>query len=129
MPNEFSTEVCEDANGIVIYVRGEIDMATAGRLRDAIEPHLGPDQTMVLDLSGVEFMDSQCFHVLLNARSTLTADGGSLVLRNPSQAARNLLTLVNAERFLIIETEERHAETLQSQHSHPLPKPPAPRRE
>ena len=112
MPNEFSTEVAEAADAIVIYVRGEIDMATAGRLRDAIEPHLGPDQTMVLDLSGVAFMDSQCFHVLLKARSTLTADGGSLILRNPSRAARNLLSRVNAERFLVIEEEDRQARTL-----------------
>jgi anti-anti-sigma factor len=109
MPSEFSTEVSEAADEIVIYVRGEIAMATAGRLRDAIEPHLGPDQSMVLDLSGVEFMDSQCFHVLLKARGALSADGGSLILRNPSRAARNLLSRVNAERFLVIEVEEREA--------------------
>ena len=33
----------------------EIDMATAGRLRDVIEPHMGPEQTIILDLSEVEF--------------------------------------------------------------------------
>jgi anti-anti-sigma factor len=122
MPNEFSTEVRENADAIVIYVRGEIDMATAGRLRDAIEPHLGPEQTMVLDLSGVEFMDSQCLHVLLKARSTMTADGGSLILRNPSQAARNLLSRVSAERFLVIEMEQPETHTLQSQPSDQLPR-------
>ena len=103
----FSTEVSESNGVIVIFVRGEIDMSTAGRLRDAIEPHLGPEQTMILDLSGVEFMDSQCFHVLLQARGTLTADGGSLVLRNPSRAARHLLDRVQAERFLQIEADAR----------------------
>ncbi|MEO5838313.1 MAG: STAS domain-containing protein [Acidimicrobiales bacterium] len=110
----------EAADAIVIFVRGEIDMATTRRLRDAIEPHLGPDQTMVLDLSGVEFMDSQCFHVLLNARSTLTADGGSLILRNPSRAARNLLSRVNAERFLFIEVEEREERARSSDPSPPV---------
>ena len=108
MEDGFSTEVTQvDADTVVIYVRGEIDMTTAGRLRDAIEPHLGPAQSMVLDLSGVAFMDSQCFHVLLHARGTLTADGGSLVLRNPSRAARNLLSRVQAERYLQIEADER----------------------
>ena len=111
MADDFSTEVSESNGATVIYVRGEIDMATAGRLRDAIEPHLGPAQMMILDLSGVVFMDSQCLHVLLQARGTLTADGGSLVLRNPSRAARNLLSRVEAERFLEIEADARSSET------------------
>ncbi len=90
--DDFSTEVAQEGDATVILVRGEIDMATCERLRDAIEPHLGPQQTIVLDLSGVRFMDSSCLHVLLQARGTLTADGGSLVLRNPSNAAHLLLT-------------------------------------
>ena len=107
MAQDFSTEVAEVDGATVIHVRGEIDMATAGQLRDAIEPHLGPAQTILLDMSGVRFMDSSCIHVLLHARGALTADGGSLVLRNPSQAARRLLTRVEAERFLEIEADER----------------------
>ncbi len=97
---DFSTEVAEVEGATVIHVRGEIDMATCERLRDAIEPHLGPTQTLVLDLSGVRFMDSSSHTVLEQARATLTADGGSLILRKPSEAARRLLTMVRAERLL-----------------------------
>jgi anti-anti-sigma factor len=97
---QFSTEVTEVDGATVIHVRGEIDMATCERLRDVIEPHLGPRQTIVLDLSGVQFMDSSCLHLLESARGTLTADGGSLILRNPSEAARRLLTAAGAERLL-----------------------------
>ncbi len=85
---------------VVLHVVGEIDIATCERLRDAIEPHLGPQQTMVLDLSAVEFMDSSCLHVLEHAQSALTADGGSLFLRNPSQAAQRLLTAAGAQHLL-----------------------------
>jgi anti-sigma B factor antagonist len=99
MDDMFSTEVASEG-ATVIYVRGEIDLATVGRLRDVIEPHLGPDQTIVLDLAGVEFMDSSALHVLEQARGTLTADGGSLILRNPSTAARRLLTVAGAEDLL-----------------------------
>jgi anti-anti-sigma factor len=115
MVPDFSTEVAEVDGATVIYVRGEIDMATAARLRDAIEPHLGPEQSIVLDLCGVRFMDSSCFHVLLQARGTLTVDGGSLVLRNPSRAARNLLDRVQAEQFLQIEADERRADRADNQ--------------
>jgi anti-anti-sigma factor len=95
-----STEDARVDGATVIYVRGEIDMTTCERLRDAIEPHLGPQQTIVLDLSGVQFTDSSLLHILEQARSTLTADGGSLTVRNPSQAARVLLTAGRATELL-----------------------------
>jgi len=96
----FSTEVAQLDGATIIHVHGEIDLATCERLRDAIEPYLGPQQSIVLDLSGVEFMDSSSLHVLEHARGTLTADGGSLILRNPSQAARLLLTAARASELL-----------------------------
>jgi anti-anti-sigma factor len=100
MAQEFSTEVAQEGGATVIHVRGEIDIASCERLRDAIEPHLGPKQSIVLDLSNVEFMDSSSLGVLLQARGTLTADGGSLVLRNPSAAAQRLLTAAQAQDLL-----------------------------
>jgi anti-sigma B factor antagonist len=96
MPTSFSTELAQTGDATVIYVRGEIDIATCERLRDMIEPHLGPRQSVVLDRSGVEFIDSSGLHVLEQARGKLTADGGSLILRNPSEAARRLLTVISA---------------------------------
>jgi len=98
--DKFSTHVAREGDKIVIHVRGQVDMATCERLRDAIEPHLGPAQTIVLDLSEVAFMDSSSLHVLVQARGRLTADGGSLVLRNPSRAARRLLDVACAEGLL-----------------------------
>jgi len=100
MPENFSTEVNPSDEATIIKVRGEIDMATAGRLRDAIEPHMGPKQTIVLDLSEVEFMDSSALKVLVQARGRLTEDGGSLVLRNPSRSAHRLLTVAGATELL-----------------------------
>lgn len=82
----------EDAD-TVIHVWGEVDMWTCQKLRDAIEPHLARGQRVVLDLSRVTFMGSSCLSVLINARTTLTADGGSLIVRNPSDAARRILSL------------------------------------
>jgi anti-anti-sigma factor len=106
----FSTEVVRVDGNTVIYVQGEIDVATAERLRDAIEPHMGPDQTIVLDLSGVEFMDSSCIRVLVQARGELTENGGSLVLRNPSPGAHRVLTLTGVE-FILSEDAEEHPQS------------------
>ena len=106
----FSTKVVQVEGATVIFVQGEIDVSTAGRLRDAVEPHMGPEQTIVLDLSGVEFMDSACLKVLVHARSRLTDDGGSLILRNPSQVAHRLLTIAGVE-FILAEDAKEHPQT------------------
>ena len=106
MEEGFSTRVTRDGEATLIYVSGEIDIATCERLRDAIEPHLGPQQTIVLDLSGVEFIDSSCVNILVQARGTLTADGGSLFLRNPSFAAHRLLTLSGLEDLLQADADD-----------------------
>jgi anti-sigma B factor antagonist len=89
----FTVEVLEEAGETVARVSGEIDIATCQGLRDAIEPHLGAGQRVVLDLSGVTFMDSSCLRVLLDAHTTLSGDGGSLIVRNPSSVARRLLSV------------------------------------
>jgi len=90
---DFNVTVETDDGQITAYVTGELDMSTCERLRDAIEPHLGPDQRFVLDLSGVHFMDSSCIAMLVAAHNELTQGGGSLIMRNPSDAARRVLTI------------------------------------
>jgi anti-anti-sigma factor len=100
---QFTVEVIEGADRTVARVRGEIDMVTCVRLRDAIEPHLGPGQRVVLELSGVSFMDSSCLNLLLHARTTLSTDGGSLILRNPSGAARRLLSAAGVAELFDVE--------------------------
>ena len=104
---QFETRVVQESDAIVIYVSGELDVAACERLRDVIEPNMGPQQTMILDLSAVEFMDSSSLHILVQARGVLTADGGSLKLRNPSVAAHRLLTLAGAETLLDDDAEHR----------------------
>jgi anti-sigma B factor antagonist len=101
---QLAVVVVDDGEQIVAHVTGEIDIATCERLRDAIEPHLGTGQRLVLDLSAVTFMDSSCLGVLEQARTTLTSDGGSLILRNPSSVATRLLTMGGMTALFDIET-------------------------
>ncbi len=111
MVEGFSTKVDATAEGTIIHVRGEIDIATAGRLRDVIEPHMGPKQTIILDFSKVEFMDSSCLNLLVQARGRLTENGGSLILRNPSRAAHRLLSIRGATDLLETDAQDHPAES------------------
>jgi anti-sigma B factor antagonist len=106
MGHDFSTKITQDGSATVVHVRGEIDMESCGRLRDAIEPFMGPHQSIVLDLSEVRFMDTTMITLLVQARGRLTADGGSLVLRNPSDVARTILTISGLQDLLDADAAE-----------------------
>ena len=60
----------------VIALRGEIDLAGLAELQSAVEPHLAPGQTVVLDLSGVTFADSTLLKVLHQARGKADESAG-----------------------------------------------------
>lgn len=79
----------------VITLRGEIDMAGLDDLQRAIEPHLAPGQTVVLDLSAVTFADSTLLKVLSQARGQADQVGGALLVRNPSDQVRQLLSFAD----------------------------------
>lgn len=102
-PLHLAVTVVDHGSEVVAHVTGEIDLATCERLRDAIEPHLGPGQRVVLELSGVTFMDSSCLGVLEQARTRLTEDGGSLILRNPSRVAHRLISVAGLAKLFAIE--------------------------
>jgi len=85
-----SVEVSEVA---FITLRGEVDINGVGELRQAIEPFRAPGQTVVMDLSEVSFADSTLLTVLAEVRNGLRDAGGSLLVRNPSEVTRKLLTI------------------------------------
>jgi anti-sigma B factor antagonist len=87
----------------VIVAAGEIDLASAPRVESAIEQFAG--QEVVLDLRGVEFMDSAGLKVLLSQRSRLEDSGGALRLVLSEGAVMRLLELTNvSDAFLIGQT-------------------------
>jgi stage II sporulation protein AA (anti-sigma F factor antagonist) len=99
----FAVVVVDAGHEVVAFVDGEIDLATCEHLRESLEPHLRPGQLLALDLSGVTFMDSTCISVLQTARMRLSGTGGSLALRNPSHAARRLITAAGLTKQFPIE--------------------------
>lgn len=75
----------------VVVASGEIDLASAPRVELALEPFSG--QPVVLDLRGVEFMDSAGLKVLLHQRSRIEESGGALKLVLGGGAVGRLLEL------------------------------------
>lgn len=92
----------------VISIRGEIDMAGLDDLQRAVEPHLAAAQTVVLDLSGVKFADSTLLKVLHQARGKANEVGGALLVRNPSDGVRKLLSLGDLDDLVQTEVDRQN---------------------
>jgi anti-anti-sigma factor len=81
-----------DEDRQVIHPHGELDMATSTACIDAA---LAPDDvTLVVDLSGITFMDCSAYGAFVAARRELERLGGTLTLRNPTGQPARLLALI-----------------------------------
>ncbi|MHA3702596.1 STAS domain-containing protein [Jatrophihabitans sp. YIM 134969] len=96
----------DDVDGaVVIAVAGDLDIATADHLfRDAHEALRSREgSTLVLDLSGVSFLDSSGIGTLVELRNVATDTGGQLVLRRPSARTRRLLEITALDTVFTID--------------------------
>jgi anti-sigma B factor antagonist len=86
-----------------IKVRGEIDLASSRDLRRCLEAELaGPSGGVEVDLSGVDFIDSNGLHTLIRAHQYASARGSRLVVVAPSAAVRRVLELTGCHNILTI---------------------------
>ena len=80
-----------------IRVVGELDIATAPALAEALDSALGSDAAIVLlDLDGVTFIDSAGVRVVLRAVAEAEAGGRLRVRRGHGEQVRRLFELVGA---------------------------------
>jgi len=84
----------------IVAANGEIDIASAPSLRDALEAVIAPGARVVLDLSGVSFMDSTGLSVVIAAFKRLTGAGGELRLVVAGERLRTLFTITKLSGVL-----------------------------
>lgn len=104
---------CRTDECTVVQVSGELDIASAPLLHDHVLALIGDGHRIVLELAGVEFMDSSGLEVLLSCHGRAEQAGTGLVLRRPSPRVSRLLELTGLRSHFVIETatlpEHRHA--------------------
>ncbi len=100
---ELSTEV-QDAS-LVVRLRGDLDIVTSRELDDTLSKARKTHQHVVLDLSGVEFMDTSSLAVIVGHWKGVTAAGGSLSLAGARyQYTKTLWITGLADRIPMFET-------------------------
>src|ERR1700691_5321054 len=95
---------------LVVGVSGEIDIASAPKLREellrALHRH---GARLALDLGGVTFMDCAGVNVLLTARRHARLDGGWVRVERASRRVRNVLKLTGLYREFALAGSETAA--------------------
>jgi anti-sigma B factor antagonist len=95
---------------LVVGVSGEIDIASAPKLREellgALRRH---GARLALDLDGVSFMDCAGINVLLAARRHARHEGGWVRVARASRPARHILILTGLHRQFALAGSETAA--------------------
>jgi anti-anti-sigma factor len=92
--DEFSAEVIRKDTHVVISVAGEVDLLTSSDLRARLSEVLAAgDKRVILDLSGVTFLDCAGLGVLVAARNRAHEDGGAVCIAAPSPRVRRVVDL------------------------------------
>lgn len=94
------------ADGVLtLKLSGELDHHSAVGLREEADRliYLERPKKLLLDLSGIDFMDSSGLGFIMGRYALVSKLGGSLALLNPNARVSRLLSLSALER--IIKTE------------------------
>lgn len=78
----------------VLDVKGEIDVYTAPQFKEAVNKMVDSGQKhLLIDMSGVRYMDSSGFGTLLSAMKRLKPNGGTINLINVSGPIDRILKI------------------------------------
>jgi anti-sigma B factor antagonist len=96
----FEVSEAREGDRIVLAVSGEIDMATADQLRDALLRAAESRIDVWVDLSEVEFMDSTGLNALVIAHRAMGDDGRRLYVICPDGPAHRALEVSGLHEVL-----------------------------
>ncbi|MBV8161264.1 MAG: STAS domain-containing protein [Acidimicrobiia bacterium] len=97
-------EVADTTSPTTVVLAGELDLATAGRVREAlIAISNSGEHRVVVDMTNVTFIDSTGLAALVGPLKRFRSMNGQIVLRSPTPGVYKLLTLTGLTRVFTIE--------------------------
>ena len=104
----------------VVKLTGEWDLAVRDQLRDGLAAEvLAGSRNLVVDLSGVTFLDLSCLHALLEGGRLAERADGALQLVSPQPVIVWPMALVGADRLIAVRASR--GEAAGPGGAHPLP--------
>lgn len=90
---KFSCTAGQSGAGVVLEVAGDVDLAVHSRFEADLDQAWNGTADLVIDCSGVTFMDSMGLRVLVRTRQRASEGGGGFSLAAPSQPVLRVLDL------------------------------------
>jgi anti-sigma B factor antagonist len=88
---ELSTRECDGQ--VVVVLRGELDVADAAQVAASLTAVAGSGRNVIVDLEGLEFIDSSGLAALVRARRHARHGGFDLLLAGPQQQVLRMLAI------------------------------------
>jgi anti-sigma B factor antagonist len=99
----FALDVTESAGWAVVAVTGELELATAPRLRQQVVSIVGGGRChLMIDLSAVDFVDSVGLGVVVGALKRARTRGGDLVVVGVSARIYELFEITRLDEIIAI---------------------------
>ena len=85
----------------LVELTGEADATNLQQLREALESEVAArPRTLIVDLSGLNFMDSSALRVLLHANRELDREGGVISLVGARGSVARVLRFTKADQLV-----------------------------
>jgi len=101
-PGALTIELEPAADAVIVGLSGELDLASAGSFEQALREAEASAGRLVVDLSGLGFIDSTGIHVLLEAQRR---SGGRLSLRRGPDEIHHVLELTGVADYFAFEDD------------------------
>lgn len=104
-----SVDFTRSDNVLCAVLTGEIDHHTASDMRiliDSEAERIMP-KTLILDFSGVQFMDSSGIGLILGRKKHVESMDGALFIKNALPCVRKIISLAGLEGLILSDKTER----------------------
>ena len=106
----FALDVTVSGDWSVVAVTGELELATAPRLRQQVVSLIGAGRShLVIDLDGVDFIDSVGLGVVVGALKRCRTHGGDLMVAGALPRVRSLFEITRLDEIIELHPDVEHA--------------------
>lgn len=89
---------------LIVSLDGEIDHHSAAEIREGLDKMIAVSRpkVMVLELSGIDFMDSSGLGLVLGRYRRLNEMGSQMVIKNPGARTEKILAMAGVDKLIKI---------------------------
>ncbi|MCF0141654.1 MAG: STAS domain-containing protein [Mogibacterium sp.] len=101
-----NANVTTENGTMTAYIEGRLDSSNAVEFDNMLQEKMDGVSEIIMDLTKLRYMSSAGLRVLLSLQKKMNAEGGSMVVKNPSQMVMDVFEATGFDTILTIEQGE-----------------------